>query len=97
MNDGLLLVNFAALGEASANIQRALNELQSQLSRLEEDGGRLTATWDGPARAAYEERQRRWQTAASDLSTILRNIQGAVEESKIDYQNTERMAAQRFE
>lgn len=96
MNDGLLLVNFAALGEASANIQRALNELQSQLGRLEDDGAKLAATWDGPARAAYEERQRRWQTAANDLSAILRGIQGAVEESKIDYQNTERAATQRF-
>ena len=97
MNDGLLLVNFGALSQASTDIQKALNELQSQLGQLEQDGGKLVATWEGPARAAYEERQRRWQTAANDLSAILRNIQVAVNESAAEYQNTERAATQRFQ
>jgi WXG100 family type VII secretion target len=97
MNDGLLLVNFGALAQAGADIQKALNELQSQLGQLERDAGKLVATWDGPARSAYEERQRRWQTAADDLSAILRNIQGAVAESAADFQNTERTATQRFQ
>lgn len=97
MDNGVLLVNFAALEQASSDIQRALNELQSQLSQLERDAGPLVATWAGAAQAAYAERQRKWTTAADDLATILRNIKIAVDESAADYQRTENQAQQRFE
>ena len=97
MDNGLLLVNFGALSQASGDIQKALNELQSQLDELERDAGPLVATWDGPAQAAYYERQRKWETAASDLSEILRHIKIAVDESAADYQDTERKATNRFQ
>jgi 6 kDa early secretory antigenic target len=97
MNDGLLLVNFGALMQAAADIQKALNELQTQLGQLEKDAGPLVASWDGAAQAAYQERQRKWQTAAADLSEILRQIKVAVDESAADYQDTERKATQRFQ
>ena len=97
MDNGLLLVNFGALSQASGDIQKALNELQSQLGQLQRDAGPLVATWDGPAQAAYQERQRKWQTAASELSEILRHIKIAVDESAADYQDTERKATNRFQ
>jgi WXG100 family type VII secretion target len=97
MNDGLLLVNFGALHQASLDIQKALTELSNQLSQLERDAGPLVATWDGPAQAAYRERQAKWQTAAGELSEILRNIKLAVDDSAADYQDTERRATNRFQ
>ena len=97
MDNGLLLVNFGALQQGSADIQRALNTLHSQLAQLERDAAPLVATWSGAAQAAYAERQRKWTTAADDLATILRNIKVAVDESAADYQDTERRATQRFE
>ena len=81
----------------SADIQKALNTLQSQLSQLERDAGPLVATWSGAAQAAYAERQRKWTAASEDLANILRNIKIAVDESAADYQDTERKAQQRFE
>jgi WXG100 family type VII secretion target len=97
MNDGMLLVNFGALQQGSADIQKALNELQSQLSQLESDAAPLVATWSGAAQQAYAERQRKWTSAADDLAAILRNIKIAVEESAADYQRTESQAQKRFE
>ena len=97
MDNGLLLVNFGALQQGSADIQRALNALHTQLSQLERDAAPLVATWSGAAQAAYAERQRRWTAAADDLAAILRNIKIAVDESAADYQDTERRAQQRFE
>jgi 6 kDa early secretory antigenic target len=97
MDNGLLLVNFGALQQASADIQKALNELHSQLSQLERDAGPLVATWSGVAQAAYSERQRKWTSAADDLASILRNIKIAVDESAADYQHTESQARKRFE
>jgi 6 kDa early secretory antigenic target len=97
MDNGVLLVNFGALEQGSSDIQKALNELQSQLSQLERDAGPLVATWSGPAQAAYAERQRKWQAAADDLAAILHNIKIAVDESAADYQRTENQAQKRFE
>jgi 6 kDa early secretory antigenic target len=97
MDNGLLLVNFGALQQASADIQKALNTLQAQLSQLQRDAGPLVATWSGAAQAAYAERQRKWTAASEDLANILRNIKIAVDESAADYQDTERKAQQRFE
>jgi 6 kDa early secretory antigenic target len=97
MNDGVLLVNFAALQQGSHDIQKALNTLQSQLGQLEQDAGPLVATWSGPAQEAYAQRQRKWKAAADDLASILRNIKIAVDESAEDYQRTENNAQHRFE
>jgi ESAT-6 family protein len=97
MDNGMLLVNFGALQQASADIQKALNELHSQLDQLERDAGPLVATWSGAAQHAYAERQRKWSRASEDLAAILRNIKVAVDDSAADYQDTERKAQQRFE
>jgi early secretory antigenic target protein ESAT-6 len=97
MDNGLLLVNFGALQQASMDIQKALSQLESQLGQLERDAGPLVATWDGAAQMAYQERQRKWQTAATELSEILRQVKLAVEESAADYQDTERKATNRFQ
>jgi 6 kDa early secretory antigenic target len=88
MND-MLVVNFAALQQASADIQGALNALTSQIAELERDAAPLVATWDGAAREAYDVRQARWRAAADDLSRILRDIKVALDDSAADYQQTE--------
>ena len=90
MTDGLLVVSFPALQQASADIQKALNTLEAQLSQLERDAAPLVATWDGEARQAYEQRQARWRSAAQDLQAMLRDIKIAVDESAADYLNTEK-------
>ena len=95
-NDGMLLVNFGALQQASADIQKAIHTMQSQLDQLESDAKPLIATWNGAAQDAYAQRQAKWRAASVDLHNILQNIKKAVEESTEDYVNTERAATQRF-
>jgi early secretory antigenic target protein ESAT-6 len=97
MNDGLLLVNFGELENASANIGRALATLTSDLADLERKGNALKETWSGAAKDAYEERQDRWQAASRDLQSILQQIRSAVDKSKADYHDTERAATNRFQ
>jgi WXG100 family type VII secretion target len=93
----VLVVNFAALQQASADIQSALGALTNQLADLERDAAPLVATWDGAAREAYDVRQARWRNAAEDLSRILRDIKVAVDESAADYDHTERRNTGLFE
>ena len=96
MNDGLLRVNFGALAQAGADIHKAVNELETQLSQLEADARPLVATWEGKAQEAYAQRQQKWTTASNDLKNILRNIRGAVDRSAQDYATTEGNAEKRF-
>jgi WXG100 family type VII secretion target len=84
-----MIVNFAAMQQASVDIQSALNALTNQLAELERDAAPLVATWDGAAREAYDVRQARWRGAADDLSRILRDIKVALDESATDYHHTE--------
>ncbi|GAA0521341.1 hypothetical protein Ade02nite_64500 [Paractinoplanes deccanensis] len=96
-NDGVLLVNFGALQNASADIQKAVSTLQSQLDQLERDAAPLVSTWDGEAKQAYEHRQATWRAASNDLQNILQNIKKAVDHSVEDYIRTEKAATQRFQ
>ncbi|GIF53281.1 WXG100 family type VII secretion target [Asanoa ferruginea] len=90
MNDDILVVNFPALQQASADIQKALNTLDTQLAQLERDAAPLIATWDGDARQAYDQRQSRWRTASADLQAMLRDIKLALDDSAADYLSTEK-------
>jgi len=97
MADGVLVVSFPALQQASADIQKALNTLETQLSQLERDTAPLVATWDGEAKQAYEQRQARWRSASQDLQAMLRDIKIAVDESAADYLNTEKKNTSLFQ
>ncbi|GIG90950.1 WXG100 family type VII secretion target [Plantactinospora endophytica] len=90
MGDGLLVVNFAALQQASADIQKALNTLDSQLDQLESDAAPLVSTWEGDAQQAYFQRQTKWRQGAQDMSNMLRDIKMALDESAADYLSTEK-------
>lgn len=97
MNDGVLVVSFTALQQASADIQRALNTLDSQLGQLERDAAPLVATWNGEAKEAYEQRQASWRSASLDLKNMLRDIKVAVDDSAADYQSTEKRNTSLFQ
>jgi early secretory antigenic target protein ESAT-6 len=96
MNDGLLRVNFASLAEAGADIEKAVNELDTKLGELKADARPLVDTWEGKAQAAYYQRQQKWDSAATDLKNILHSIKVAVDQSAQDYATTEGNAEKRF-
>ena len=96
MNDGVLRVDFGALRQAGADIDKALAALRTQLDQLERDARPLVATWAGAAREAYGHRQATWQAASEDLQGILLQIKRVVDESVADYAETERAATERF-
>jgi 6 kDa early secretory antigenic target len=97
MNDGVLVVTFPALQQASADIQKALNTLESQLNQLERDAAPLVATWSGEAKQAYDQRQARWRAASQDLQSMLREIKIAIDDSAADYLSTEKKNTSLFQ
>jgi 6 kDa early secretory antigenic target len=97
MSDNVLVVSFPALQQASADIQKALSTLDSQLAQLERDAAPLVATWDGEAKQAYEQRQARWRSASQELQSILRDVKVAVDDSAADYLSTEKKNTNLFQ
>jgi ESAT-6 family protein len=95
--DGMLLVNFGALQQASADINKAISTLHSQLDDLNRAAQPLVSTWNGEAQQAYQARQAKWTSASQDLTQILQNIKGAVDQSVEEYMTTEKTATQRFQ
>lgn len=96
MTGDRLVVNFTALQTAAGDIQSAMNNMESQLGAAEQTAQPLVSTWEGSAREAYQQRQAKWTQAANDLSTMLREIKKAVEESASQYQQTETRNANLF-
>jgi 6 kDa early secretory antigenic target len=92
----VLVVNFAALQQASANIATALDSMRAQLDELEHRAAPLVSTWDGEAQQAFAQRQESWRRAAGDLSTTLRSIKLALDQSAAEYLHTERRNASLF-
>jgi WXG100 family type VII secretion target len=96
MSDGLLRVNFNALADAGLDIGGAVSQLDSKLAELEAEAKPLLETWEGTAKEAYHQRQRKWTDAATDLKIILSDIQNAVDKSAQEYATTESNAEKRF-
>ncbi|MEO3747043.1 WXG100 family type VII secretion target [Plantactinospora sp. B5E13] len=97
MNDGVLVVQFPALQQASADIQKAINTLDSQLDQLESDAAPLVSTWEGEAQQAYQVRQAKWRQSQQELSSMLRDIKMALDESAQDYLSTEKKNTSLFQ
>jgi early secretory antigenic target protein ESAT-6 len=96
-NDGMLVVNFAALEQASQDIQSAVNQLHGELANLEADAKPLVATWSGTARESYDANHLKWTNAANDLTKMLTDIKNAVDESAAEYAATEHKNATMFQ
>jgi 6 kDa early secretory antigenic target len=93
----VLVVNFAALQQASADITTALDTMRSRLDELERQAAPLVSTWDGGAREAFEQRQATWRRAAGELSTMLHSIKLAVDTSAAEYLSTEQRNVRLFQ
>lgn len=97
MSDEMLRVDFAAMRVASDNIASAVRTLDEQLGQLERDAAPLVATWDGAARAAYDERQATWRGAAGELAAMLGEIKRALDDSAHDYAAAEQRNLRLFQ
>ncbi|WP_432835335.1 WXG100 family type VII secretion target [Dactylosporangium sp. CA-092794] len=73
-----IIVEFAALNQAAADISSALSSMQSELDNINSTVQPMVATWESDAQEAFLQRKAEWTTAATDLQTLLNGIKGAV-------------------
>jgi ESAT-6 family protein len=93
MSDGGILVQFAAIAEASQNVNRTYNNLDQKLNDLRQMLAPITQTWTGKAAENYQEKQRAWDQAQQDLGMVLQSIAKVLEAAHDSYNQTEQANA----
>ncbi|SEP88968.1 early secretory antigenic target ESAT-6 [Lentzea xinjiangensis] len=89
-------VTFGELMSASSQISSAHNKISGELEALEGRVKNVLAGYDGESSEAYNNAQREWDTAASDLAQVLSSIGVAVQQAAEAYQEGERRNASRW-
>ncbi|MEV6931458.1 WXG100 family type VII secretion target [Dactylosporangium sp. NPDC051485] len=91
-----IVVEFAALNQAAADISSALASMQSELDNVNSTVQPLVATWQSDAQEAFLQRKAEWTNAANDLHTLLNGIKSAVLKSAEIMQAREKANVAKF-
>jgi WXG100 family type VII secretion target len=90
---GGILVNFATIAEASQNVSRTYNNLDQKLNDLKQMLQPIVSEWTGNAATNYQEKQRQWDQAQTDLGLVLQQIGKVLEAAHDSYTQTEQANA----
>ncbi len=86
---GEMMVQFAGMQAAVADMERSITRLQTAIDGLEGDLRPLIATWTGEASLFYQDRQRAWDAAFAELRGVLVTARRTVAGAADNYQRTE--------
>jgi early secretory antigenic target protein ESAT-6 len=80
----------------AGQIKTGANGIKSQLEQLENEVGKLRASWDGSAQLAYDDAQRKWNQSLVALNTLLEQISSKTMEMSQGYTSQDKSSAGRF-
>jgi early secretory antigenic target protein ESAT-6 len=89
-------VTFGALDAARADVAGTAGRMSSRLEDLKRLLAPLVATWEGQAAEEYRTAQRKWDTAATDLTAVLNQIGVALGQAHDGYRQVEQANAARW-
>jgi ESAT-6 family protein len=89
-------VTFGALDAARADVSGTAGRIGTRLEDLKRTLAPLVATWDGQAAEEYRTAQRKWDTAAADLTAVLNQIGVALGAAHDGYRQVEQANAARW-
>lgn len=89
-------VTFAALEAAQSDVTGVATRMAGELEDLKRFLAPLVATWVGQAATDYQVEQRRWDTAATNLATVLGQIGVALASANESYRRVEQANAARW-
>lgn len=89
-------VDHAALSQASQDLVAAAKNIENRLNTLEADLKPLQASWSGSAKDAYHQAKIQWDKAIEEMTLLLQQVGGAVEQSNVDYRSADLRGAGRF-
>jgi len=94
-NEGIK-VTFGSLESAAGNIGTQAHKVQASLEDLKSFLAPLVASWTGQASEEYQQHQKQWDTAATDLQQVLASIGTAVQNAAQEYQQGEQINTARW-
>lgn len=77
----MIQYNFAAIAQASADIHATNASINGQLDQLKADIAPMVGEWEGESSTAYQDAQRRWDSAAAELNQVLQSVARAVDDA----------------
>jgi WXG100 family type VII secretion target len=89
-------VTFGALDAARADVAGTATRIGTRLEDLRRLLAPLVATWEGQAAEEYRTAQRKWDTAAADLTAVLAQIGVALGSAHDGYRQVEQANAARW-
>lgn len=89
-------VTFGALEAAQADVASTATRISGQLEELKRFLVPMVATWEGEAAAEYQATQRKWDTAAADLTAVLTRIGLALSTANASYRQVEQANTARW-
>lgn len=96
MSTDAIVVQHAALDQASEDIALAARTIKARLQRLEGDLAPLSTRWSGQAQRSYQQARGQWDAAINDMVALLEQVSAAVEESNQAFRAADRRGAGRF-
>lgn len=88
-NGDHIVVSFAAVEEAGANITTTFHKMTQELDDLKARLAPLAEAYQGQARDAWNAVQTDWNKNQDELNQVLSSIGTAVSQAAQDYQQTE--------
>lgn len=88
-----MLVTFAAIAEASQNVNNTSNLLNQKLDDLQRQLQPLVSDWTGNAAENYQAKQRQWNSAQQQLTQVLSAIGKVLEQAHESYSSVEKSNA----
>ncbi|HAN25386.1 MAG: WXG100 family type VII secretion target [Microbacterium sp.] len=85
-----------ALEVSAAELRTESARIGAILAGLEQEVGRLEASWDGDARSAYQRAQRSWSATFSEMRDLLERIARAADQMSAGYVESDRASAKLF-
>lgn len=91
-----LHVDHAALDRASTDLATTGRRIDARLDQLDTDLAPLRSKWGGSAQQSYKEAKSTWDTAMTEMVTLLRDISTAVDEANQAYRAADQRGSRRF-
>lgn len=89
MSSGEIALKFDDVQDAAASVRSVAAHIYEQLDELQDSINPVVAEWTGAAASSYQYQQARWNSASSDLHSLLLQIANQLETTHTSYTTTE--------
>jgi WXG100 family type VII secretion target len=89
-------INYATVTQAASDVRKTATDLTQELEALMQEVKRVAETWEGAAKTAYGDIQRKNTTEMQAMTEKLNFIAGLLDRSVVGYQGTDLDGAKRI-